>query len=52
MTGTSTHLHRRFEAAMDRLVEKHPLAGVMVRNRKAEIGGFAGQKRLECRYDS
>lgn len=30
--------------AMDGLVDKHPLAGVMVRNRKAELGGFAGRK--------
>lgn len=29
---------------MDGLVEKHPLAGVMVRNRKAELGGFAGRE--------
>ena len=29
---------------MDGLIDKHPLAGVMVRNRKAEIGGFAGQR--------
>jgi ERCC4-related helicase len=29
---------------MDGLVDKHPLAGVMVRNRKAEIGGFAGRE--------
>jgi SNF2 family DNA or RNA helicase len=28
---------------MDRLVDKHPLASVMVRNRKAELGGFAGR---------
>lgn len=28
------------ERFMDRLVERHPLAGVLVRNRKAEIGGF------------
>ena len=33
-----------FEGALDRLVEKHPLAGVMVRNRKTEIGGFAGRE--------
>ena len=25
---------------MDQLVEKHPLSGVLVRNRKAEVGGF------------
>jgi SNF2 family DNA or RNA helicase len=30
--------------AMDGLVEKHPLVGVMVRNRKAELGGFAGRE--------
>ncbi len=30
--------------AMDGLVSKHPLAGVMVRNRKAELGGFAGRE--------
>ncbi|MDQ4142600.1 MAG: DEAD/DEAH box helicase, partial [Actinomycetota bacterium] len=29
------------ERAMDELVERHPLSGVLVRNRKAEIGGFA-----------
>jgi len=28
------------ERLMDGLVHKHPLAGVLVRNRKAEIGGF------------
>jgi len=27
-------------ALMDRLVERHPLSNVMVRNRKAELGGF------------
>ena len=26
---------------MDRLAERHPLAGVLVRNRKSEIGGFS-----------
>lgn len=25
---------------MDILVKKHPLAGALVRNRKAEVGGF------------
>ena len=25
---------------MDVLVDKHPLAGALVRNRKAEVGGF------------
>ena len=30
---------------MDRLIDRHPLAEVMVRNRKAEIGGFAGARR-------
>ena len=29
---------------MDRLIDRHPLAEVMVRNRKAEIGGFAGRQ--------
>jgi SNF2 family DNA or RNA helicase len=28
------------DAVMDRLAERHPLAQVLVRNRKAEIGGF------------
>jgi SNF2 family DNA or RNA helicase len=31
------------EVLMDRLVERHPLAGVLVRNRKAEIGGFTSR---------
>jgi superfamily II DNA or RNA helicase len=31
----------RREQLMDGLVERHPLAGMMVRNRKAELGGFA-----------
>lgn len=34
----------RREAVMDDLVERHPLAQVMIRNRKAEIGGFAGRE--------
>lgn len=29
------------EQVMDALIQKHPLSAVMVRNRKAEIGGFA-----------
>src|SRR3546814_14699099 len=29
---------------MDELVEQHPLANAMVRNRKAELGGFAGRE--------
>lgn len=32
------------EGVMDALVEQHPLAGAMVRNRKAELGGFAGRE--------
>lgn len=32
------------EMVMDRLIDRHPLAEVMVRNRKAEIGGFAGRQ--------
>jgi SNF2 family DNA or RNA helicase len=28
------------ERLMDRLVDRHPLAGALVRNRKAEVGGF------------
>jgi SNF2 family DNA or RNA helicase len=32
------------EAVMDSLVQRHPLAQVMIRNRKAEIGGFAGRE--------
>lgn len=31
------------ERLMDRLVERHPLAGVLVRNRKAEVGGFTSR---------
>jgi ATP-dependent helicase HepA len=31
---------RRRERLMDVLVNKHPLAGALVRNRKAEVGGF------------
>jgi superfamily II DNA or RNA helicase len=33
----------RRETAMDVLAEKHPLAQVLVRNRKAEVGGFKGR---------
>jgi ERCC4-related helicase len=42
---TSSELDQpeRREALMDDLVNSHPLAGVMVRNRKAEIGGFMGR---------
>ena len=29
------------ERLMDGLVDKHPIAGALVRNRKAEVGGFA-----------
>ncbi len=29
---------------MDRLVDRHPLAEALVRNRKAEIGGLAGRE--------
>lgn len=36
--------HENLSTVMDGLVEKHPLAGVMVRNRKAELGGFAGRE--------
>src|SRR3546814_15151267 len=32
------------ERVMDELVEQHPLANAMVRNRKAELGGFAGRE--------
>lgn len=32
------------EGVMDALVDQHPLAGAMVRNRKAELGGFAGRE--------
>ena len=28
------------ERLMDVLIDKHPLAGALVRNRKAEVGGF------------
>ncbi len=31
---------RQRERLMDVLVDKHPLAGALVRNRKAEVGGF------------
>jgi superfamily II DNA or RNA helicase len=31
------------ERVMDKLVERHPLAGVLVRNRKAEVGGFTSR---------
>lgn len=31
----------RREELMDALVKKHPLSGVLVRNRKAELGGFS-----------
>lgn len=31
------------ETLMDELVHKHPLAGVLVRNRKAEVGGFTSR---------
>ena len=36
--------HDKLSEVMDGLVEKHPLADVMVRNRKAELGGFAGSR--------
>src|SRR6266487_3780956 len=32
------------ERLMDFLVEKHPLAGALVRNRKAEVGGFTSRE--------
>lgn len=31
------------DQVMDKLVERHPLAGVLVRNRKAEVGGFTSR---------
>ena len=34
----------RLTKVMDGLVQKHPLAGVLVRNRKTELGGFAGRE--------
>ena len=35
---------RERERLMDFLVEKHPLAGALVRNRKAEVGGFTSRE--------
>jgi superfamily II DNA or RNA helicase len=40
--------HELSEALMDGLVKRHPLAGVLVRNRKAEVGGFT--RREAQRY--
>ena len=36
-------LERR-ETLIDELVEQHPLAGVLVRNRKSQIGGYMGRE--------
>lgn len=35
---------RQRERLMDVLVDKHPLAGALVRNRKAEVGGFTSRE--------
>ncbi len=35
---------RERERLMDVLVDKHPLAGALVRNRKAEVGGFTARE--------
>ena len=37
----------RREALNDELVDKHPLAGVLVRNRKSVIGGFMGREAVQ-----
>ena len=37
----------RREALIDELVNRHPLAGVLVRNRKSEIGGFMGREAVQ-----
>ncbi len=37
----------RREEVIDLLIDQHPLAGVLVRNRKAEIGGFMGRQAVQ-----
>jgi SNF2 family DNA or RNA helicase len=42
---------QRRDEVMDALVEHHPLAGVLVRNRKAEIGGFTRREATSYLVD-
>jgi SNF2 family DNA or RNA helicase len=47
LTSSELDQPERREALMDDLVNLHPLAGVMVRNRKVEIGGFMGREAAQ-----
>ena len=47
LTASDLDQTERREALIDELVNRHPLAGVLVRNRKSEIGGFMGREAVQ-----
>ena len=47
LTASDLDQTERRETLIDELVNRHPLAGVLVRNRKSEIGGFMGREAVQ-----